>query len=132
MEKTETPAETKWKTLGSRKKWDVHEEKFITKGTGLCLYPKYPYLQKKDHVYNLTTTDKGVTSHTASWSLLLYFISPWAGRPREPVTPYNGSSSGPRLYSYDSPITDFVHLVKNVVAKEQRQFPWIAGENEDS
>lgn len=80
----------------------------------------------KDRVYNLTAIYKGVI---LTLSLLLYFFTPWSGRPGDPVTPYNGSSSGPRLDSCDRPIIDFVRFVENVVAKWRDSF---LGENEGS
>ena len=41
------PAEMRWRPLGIRKRWGVHEEKFAAKGIGLYLYLKYLYLHEK-------------------------------------------------------------------------------------
>lgn len=41
------PEEMRWRPLGSRKGWGVHEEILTAKGTCLYLHLKYPYLHEK-------------------------------------------------------------------------------------
>ena len=83
--------------------------------------------EQMENVFNFTAIYKQVIhdSHPPQVSYTIPSISPGQGYQEACVVLFRGSSSGLRLYSFDSPIIDSVHFVENVAAKLEIQFPWL-------